>query len=145
MEEVGCTTPYRPDKSNICTDPDLGKRAFEIYKEVKDNQSFASRMCPRSCKYQIITLSRFEIREDKGAFSALLPLSPIPTKSKTLSLTFQKFIKISTSRRSYTFLELIAEVGGYVGLFLGISINQTFDLTWNAFKSISMLFSKLQP
>ena len=140
MEEVGCTTPYRPDKSNICTDPDLGKRAFEIYKEVKDNQSFASRMCPRSCKYQIITLSRFEIREDKQT----LPGIP-KTKSKTLSLTFQKFIKISTSRRSYTFLELIAEVGGYVVLFLGISINQTFDLTWNAFKSISMLFSKLKP
>ena len=137
---MGCTTPYRPDKSNICTDPDLGKRAFEIYKEVKDNQSFASRMCPRSCKYQIITLSRFEIREDKQT------LLGIPkTKSKTLSLTFQKFIKISTSRRSYTFLELIAEVGGYVGLFLGISINQTFDLTWNAFKSISMVFSKLKP
>ena len=139
MTEVGCTTPYRPDKSNICTDPEKGKQANDIYKKVKDNQTFAASLCPRSCRYQIIGLSRYEIGEGEP-FNILKG-----DKNKTLTLTFQKFIKISKSRRSYTFLELIAEVGGYVGLFLGISINQTFDLTWNGFKAFSNLLSKLKP
>lgn len=143
MTEVGCTTPYRPDKSNICTDPEKGKQANDIYKKVKDSQTFAASLCPRSCRYQIIGLSRFEIGEGNGKPLSLGNLKE--DKSKTLTLTYQKFIKISKSRRSYTFLELIAEVGGYVGLFLGISINQTFDLTWNGFKAFSNLLSKLKP
>ena len=141
MAEVGCTTPYRTDKSNICTDPEKGKQANDIYKKVKDNQTFAASLCPRSCRYQIIGLSRFEIGEGKPLSLGNLK----EDKSKTLTLTYQKFIKISKSRRSYTFLELIAEVGGYVGLFLGISINQTFDLIWNGFKAFSNLLSKLKP
>ena len=80
-----------------------------------------------------------------GESKPTLTVMPQNRKGKTLSLTFQKFIKLSTSRRSYTFLELIAEVGGYVGLFLGISINQTFDLTSNIFKSLSLFISKLKP
>ena len=141
MTELGCTMPYIPDKSSICTDPEKAKRANDMYKEVRDNQTLAAAMCPRSCNYQIISLNRFEIGEYKQTFTVV----PQNRKDKTLSLTFQKFIKISTSRRSYTFLELIAEVGGYVGLFLGISINQTFDLTSNLFKALSLLLSKLKP
>ena len=141
MTQVGCTTPYRPDKSNICTDPEKGKQANDIYKKVEENQTFAASLCPRSCMYQIISLSRFEIGEGQPLSATNLKAD----KRKTLTLTFQKFIKISKSRRSYTFLELIAEVGGYVGLFLGISINQTFDLTWNGVKTLYTLSSKLKP
>ena len=140
MTQVGCTTPYRPDKSNICTDPEKSKQANDIYKKVKYNQTFATSVCPRSCMYQIIGLSRYEIGEGQPMSHTNLKAD----KRKTLTLTFQKFIKISKSRRSYTFLELIAEVGGYVGLFLGISINQTFDLTWNGVKTLFILLPKLK-
>ena len=40
-------------------------------------------------------------------------------------LNFDKYIKVTTSTYGYTELELLAELGGYVGLFLGLSV---FDL-----------------
>ena len=41
---------------------------------------------------------------------------------KFIRLNFDKFIKITKARHSYTELELLAEIGGYVGLFLGLSV-----------------------
>ncbi len=35
---------------------------------------------------------------------------------------FDELIKVTTAHFSYTKLELVAELGGYVGLFLGISV-----------------------
>ena len=40
-------------------------------------------------------------------------------------LRFDEYIKVTTSTHGYTELELLAELGGYVGLFLGLSV---FDL-----------------
>ena len=45
-----------------------------------------------------------------------------------LRLYFEKYIQVSTSRWAYGWLELLAEVGGYFGLFLGVSINQILSM-----------------
>ena len=45
-----------------------------------------------------------------------------------VSLTFSKLIKTTKGRYSYRELELLAELGGYVGLFLGISVLSLKDL-----------------
>ena len=55
-------------------------------------------------------------------------------EKKDLSLAFHQYIKVTEAYYSYTELELIAEFGGYVGLFLGISvfdINQAFSKALN--------------
>ena len=39
-----------------------------------------------------------------------------------MQFEFNKFIKTTKSRYAYQELELLAEFGGYVGLFLGISV-----------------------
>ena len=39
-----------------------------------------------------------------------------------LQLIFNKFITTTKARYAYRELELLAEFGGYVGLFLGISV-----------------------
>ena len=46
----------------------------------------------------------------------------------TLRIEFPKYIRVSSSYYSYTILELLAEVGGYFGLFLGVSIIQISGL-----------------
>ena len=46
-------------------------------------------------------------------------------KNHTMRLRFNKYIKVIKSSYAYTELELFAELGGYVGLFLGLSV---FDL-----------------
>ena len=45
-----------------------------------------------------------------------------------LRLYFEKYTQVSTSRWAYDWLELLAEVGGYFGLFLGVSINQILSM-----------------
>ena len=51
-------------------------------------------------------------------------LSAIRSKKNEalVSVRFNKFIRIIESSISYTELELFGEFGGYVGLFLGLSI-----------------------
>ena len=39
-------------------------------------------------------------------------------------MVFDKFIKVTEAKYTYTELELLAEFGGYVGLFLGVSVFQ---------------------
>ena len=53
------------------------------------------------------------------------------------SINFYQYIKVAEASYSYTELELVAEIGGYVGLFLGVSvidINQIFSKLLNHMK-----------
>ena len=131
MENVGCTSPYHDNKSNICTDPEKGKIANSIYAATIRNKTFAARVCPKNCKFQGIALDNYQKTN-----SFLL--------NKILRLRFEEFTKVSTSSLSYTFLELMAEVGGYVGLFLGVSINQTIDLLSNLAIIVHSFFMRIQ-
>ena len=124
MDKVGCTNQFLLDKSQICTDPEDAKKAWKIFNQFRHNQTLVESLCPRSCQYQNINLARYN--EDTYVYSFFGDDS-----SKTLEVTFQKYVKLSVARPAYTFLELIAEVGGYVGLFLGVSINQLFNLLSN--------------
>ena len=76
----------------------------------------ANNRCPKSCTYQMTSFSSF-LKENNSN----------PDQGY-LYLKFQRFIKVSRSRYAYTWLELLAEVGGYVGLFLGVSVNQTLPI-----------------
>ena len=38
IEEVGCTVPWLPDKSSICTQESKRKKAFEVYQANRRNQ-----------------------------------------------------------------------------------------------------------
>ena len=43
MEEVGCTVPWIPDKSQICTDETKRKKAFDVYQQNRRNQKVTSK------------------------------------------------------------------------------------------------------
>ena len=55
---------------------------------------------------------------------------PLKTRQETteqeseMKLYFPDRVKVVKSYKIYSGLALIAEIGGYVGLFLGVSINQ---------------------
>ena len=117
--EIGCTTPFGTNKSKICLDEEKANMTNMKLKNLSDQLA-----CPRSCKYLMTSF---------GTFSEY----PMPiTSSSRLFLKFPKFIKVSKSNWAYTMLELIAEVGGYVGLFLGVSINQFAILAKKAINGI---------
>ena len=83
-------------------------------------------LCPYPCKF---TRNYFRDRRK---------LSPDHENPSSLFLKFNKFIKISKARHSYGGLELLAEFGGYVGLFLGVSV---FHLSQAFEKIVQVIFS----
>ena len=51
-------------------------------------------------------------------------VSDISPNLSFVNLRFEQLIQETKSYHTYSELSLIAEIGGYVGLFLGISVNQ---------------------
>ena len=45
-----------------------------------------------------------------------------------VTIFFEEFIRVTRDYYTYTEISLIAEIGGYVGLFLGVSVNQVTNL-----------------
>ena len=69
--------------------------------------------------------------------------TPRKLRNGTISeLNFDKYVKVTKVKRSYTELELLAELGGYVGLFLGISV---FHLSQAVDKILDVIASMWNP
>ena len=131
MALLGCTSPYGRNKSSICTDKEKSTLAYDLFENLTlNNLTDANNRCPKSCTYQMTSFSSF-LKEDNG-----------DPDQGSLYLKFQRFIKVSRSRYAYTWLELLAEVGGYVGLFLGVSVNQTLPILKKMFYFLQFLKTK---
>lgn len=134
MSEIGCTTPFGPNKSKICTNSDDAAKAIALFRDLtRGNSNEADRRCPATCKYQLMT---FEQREQALFWYGL---GQLQDKGRVAIAFQRRFVKLSKSRYSYQLLELIAELGGYVGLFLGLSINQLSKL-FEQFLGIKMVW-----
>ena len=120
MDKFGCTSPFGNNVDNICTDAVIGKQALELFERLSNKRYFMPE-CPYPCKFVKLLVISVKGRGNEN----------------TLKLDFNQYIKVTEAYHSYTELELIAEFGGYVGLFLGISvfdINQVFSKTFNYLK-----------
>ena len=117
MEKLGCTTPFGNRLDNICTDKNQSLKAMELFDVMRDKR-FKIDECPYPCKFIKSLLIPNIIRKIESEANG------------EFELYFGKFIKVTNSYYSYTELELLAEFGGYVGLFLGVSVshlNQALD------------------
>ena len=117
LEIVGCTTPSQPDKSQICKQEDEGKRAMKI--NSKNINEKTKNGCSNPCSIFSLTTTNIK-KYDREELKK--------NNISWLTLYFPKTVKVYERSYDYSQLSFIAEVGGYVGLFLGISINQVIDL-----------------
>ena len=93
---------------NICSDQNKSNRAKNFYIEQWDNR-FNIKECPYPCKFTRVHMgSKSNYEEPK----------------RKMKFVFNRFIKTTKARYVYRELEFLAEFGGYVGLFLGVSVNQ---------------------
>ena len=108
MERIGCTSPFGLKLDNICTEKNKSLEAYSFFNQVLYND-FEIKECPYPCHFlkNWITTTSYN------------------DKARSITMKFDKYIKVTTSTYGYTELELLAELGGYVGLFLGLSV---FDL-----------------
>ena len=117
LELVGCTNPYVLNKTKICTDINKSEKANDIYgKFMYSNSEMNYEGCYYPCSYFIVPGKNYQESDSEDLEYA------------QIILRFEQLIKETKSYYTYSGLSLIAEIGGYVGLFLGISINQLTNL-----------------
>ena len=120
LQEFNCTTPFGPNKAQICQDPEVGVKVNEIYIEKIEKHRHN---CLSPCSFlSIMATKTKEIDKTKTSSTSYAGANG------QLSINFKENIKVNTSYFVYSGLTLIAEIGGYVGLFLGVSINQVTNL-----------------
>lgn len=112
MKEFGCTTKFGNDKTNVC--PEGSNKEKEAETDLIKTMNFKS---TQVCTYPCILMNA-KLRSDNQQKS----------NATSLDLHVNNYVKVTTFRHSYTELELLAELGGYVGLFLGISVFHLSDL-----------------
>ena len=106
----------RDEKSTRETRSTKLSRNREILETRRDEQQHysghGSMECPKHCTDLIQDIN-------------LKPIRYHPTRNVSmLYVNFPKYVKEITIRSDYESLELFAEIGGYVGLFMGVSIVQ---------------------
>ena len=122
--------------SNICTDEEQTTEAIKLHGELISKIFTMKELCPYPCKF---TRTYFR---DKVKLNSDHQFPEYAERSSSIFLKFNKFIKVSKARYSYGGLELLAEFGGYVGLFLGISV---FHLSDAFTKIAQLIFHKIHP
>ena len=107
-----------PNKNNICTNQTVGQQVFKYF---KNTWALQKSECKVPCR-KLIT--RQAVLRDSlfGKFVDNDHNKPL-TK---MTLYMKEQVKTTEEIFLYTGLSLVAEIGGYVGLFLGWSVvNQT--------------------
>ena len=108
MRLLNCTWPFLENKDHICTQDRLAEKARKI-----GNKKENIHLCANSCKYVKVTCNlRRQIKH---------VLKDNWTK---IRFHFPRDIQVHKAYYVYDELSLIAEIGGYVGLFLGWSVYQ---------------------
>ena len=124
LRKFGCTTPYGPNKDKICIDKTIGLKVMKLYTNwFKRGQGQDMSNCSSPCHF---ILTKAIKTEEK------------PKSSSELKFFFPDRVKMIRSTVIYSGLELLAEVGGYVGLFLGVSFNQITILISYAIERIQI-------
>ena len=115
MKNFGCTTPFGINKTKICQNIEDIAKVKEIYTDkIEKHHS----QCLNPCSF--FSIMSMKTKEKKIWFAK--------TPGSLVEITFKENIKVTSSYYLYSGLSLIAEVGGYVGLFLGVSVNQIANL-----------------
>ena len=107
----GCTTPFGLHKDMICDNFENASKVNNMrkrwYPDYPSSQIQAKSGCNKPCSY--ITLGTNTAWEREKRYK---------TKVKLL-IFFKENIKVTKAYHIYSGLSLVAEIRGYVGLFLG--------------------------
>ena len=124
MKKFNCTTPFGIDKTSICEDPETAIKALNLYEEFEfaNNGQFLD-PC-NYLKFKVTPQDQSELTEEDSHFEA--------------ELQFESHVKKLKSFELYDFESLIVEIGGWVGLFLGVSIFQLTSYVSNGLQSLKM-------
>ena len=140
-EKFGCTSPYIDQRNrhgaSICENQTTGKLVQDFMKTRSGR--FGTSMwkknyfMPPPCTYNTYTFVQNDYYQNDKKYlyltlQNLKDRKPKSQKTRLLIIYFVSKMEVVEQFWSYTFLQYIAEVGGYVGLFLGYSLLQLGDV-----------------
>ena len=118
LKIIGCVSPFGITKDNICEDDQVAKKAYYFYKRFKNQYLDSKKLsCLEPCTYMSVKIIKATSLEKVST-----------DEIGKLLLHFNGQVHETVAYYSYDDLSFIAEIGGYVGLFLGASMYQTADL-----------------
>ena len=117
LKMIGCVSPFGITKDNICENEQVSKKAFLLYKRFKNKEDLTKLSCLEPCTYMSVKIIKATSLEKVST-----------DEIGKLLLHFNGQVHETVAYYSYDDLSFIAEIGGYVGLFLGASMYQTADL-----------------
>ena len=112
LELHSCTAPFGPHKDKICDDEKNATKVNDLYKKWYSKSIQVTSGCNKPCSYVTLRTNMIFDREKYHNTIA------------RVQIYFKENITVTKAYHIYSGLTLIAEIGGYVGLFLGISMNQ---------------------
>ena len=114
MKEIGCTVPWVPKKYHICTNLEKRQKANDLFNSNKLNQN---NVCPDPCNFTNIYINPPSVENFWGG-----------NDTAGMNLYFNNIIKVSEEYYLQNEVTLIGNIGGIVGLTLGISLVHIRDL-----------------
>ena len=121
MDLHGCTSSFIPNKDDIRKDMENGTAVMKMYKRIFDDHGYN---CISPCSF---VTTRAIKSEDKTQKKVKVNGEYVSNSYMVISL--KENIKMTEAHMLYSLLSMIAEIGGYVGLFLGVSVKQITVLT----------------
>ena len=132
LDKVGCLPPSGLNKSQICKQYEDSAKVSQIYWDYYTGGETNDR-CYNPCSiFSFIPLHPKMLDEVSNV-----------NFNGSIYMTFPRYVKVFERSYTYSQLSLVAEVGGYVGLFLGISINQVTNLVAFLLKMIKRILQIL--
>lgn len=140
--QYGCTIPYLPlilsnvtqKPTEICKDEDIGQKAMNRYSNIQTSQ-LGNMPCARIDIFMGIptVTNNSEVANPR-------PYMGYGTRDTAFVLIyFKTHIKVKSTVYDYDFLTLVAELGGYIGLLVGLSL---IELINHAKSIVIKYFSK---
>ena len=126
LQDIGCTTPFGVKLDKICTERNKSLEALNLYQRSMNFGGNSTKECPYPCQFLKFSLTPHVYRL----------ASSHKYYERFIEFKFDGHIKVTTSSYAYQELELLAELGGYVGLFLGLSL---FDLRHAVIKIFNLI------
>ena len=114
--KVGCTTPFVISKDKICEKQTMGFEAYTYMLRFLKKGLYKNTACLEPCTYINVNLNE------------AAPTSNQLIEVKKLKIIMKQTAQVFESYYQYDGLSLIAETGGYIGLFTGISFYNLADV-----------------
>ena len=127
--KYGCSIPFLPQMRSmatgeileICESAEMGQLALETYIDL-ETKMLGNVPCTR----MDVSLGMPHVSHDAATPQGSIPYQGYGSDDTAFVLFyFKPTIKVKSTVLEYDFVTLVAEIGGYVGLFIGVSLAES--------------------